>query len=130
MAEPIFKAESYEIVGACFEVYNELGCGFLEAVYQECLEHELRLRQIAFQSQPLLPISYKGQKLTKTYQPDLICYDKIIIELKAVSEITDQHRAQILNYLKATDLPLGLLVNFGASGGVEHQRFARTRAGN
>jgi len=109
----LFQKESYAIRGAVFEVYREMGCGFLEAVYQECLEKELRLRNISFVSQAGVKLIYKGETLEQTYKPDLICYSSIIIELKAVKEICDEHRAQLHNYLKATGLKLGLLVNFG-----------------
>ena len=109
----IYKEESYLIQGAIFEVYRELGAGFLEAVYQECLEKEMRSQQILFESQPTLALFYKQEKLNTTYRPDLICYDKIIIELKAVKDTSDEHRAQLHNYLKATGLRLGFLVNFG-----------------
>ena len=101
------------IRGAVFEVYREMGCGFLEAVYQECLEKELRKQNIPFVSQPELELFYKQEKLQQTYKPDLICYDKITVELKAVKEICDEHRAQLHNYLKATGLQLGFLINFG-----------------
>jgi GxxExxY protein len=116
-AEPyekiLYREESYAIQGAVFEVYHEIGCGFLEAVYQECLEKELRRRGIPFQSQIQLTITYKGEPLKQTYQPDLICYGKIVVELKAVKDLNDEHRAQVFNYLKATGMKLGLLVNFG-----------------
>lgn len=109
----VFKDECYLIQGAVFEVYREMGCGFLEAVYQECLEKELRKRGIPFVAQQLLQLTYKGELLEQTYKPDLICYDSIIIELKALSKTSGEHTAQVLNYLKATGLKLGLLVNFG-----------------
>jgi GxxExxY protein len=109
----LFKEESYLIRGAVFEVYREMGCGFLEAVYQECLEKEFLKQSIPFVSQPVLELFYKKEKLQQSYKPDLICYDKIIIELKAVKEICDEHRAQLHNYLKATGLQLGFLINFG-----------------
>ena len=109
----LFKAESFEIQGAIFDVYREMGCGFLEAVYQECLEKELARRSIPFVAQQKLELRYKGEKLKQTYQPDLICHGRIIIELKAVKEIAPVHKAQVLNYLKASKLRLGLLVNFG-----------------
>jgi len=110
----LFKDESYAIQAAVFEVYREMGAGFLEAVYQECLEKELRFRNIPFRSQAEIQLSYKGEPLFQTYKPDLICYEKIIVELKAVKEIAPEHKAQVLNYLKATGLSLGLLINFGA----------------
>src|ERR1041384_1015539 len=109
----LFKEESYKIVGACFEVYREKGCGFLEPVYQECLEIELRLQGISFTAQKPLALEYKGCALRSKYEPDFIVHDKIILEMKAVLELTDEHRAQVYNYLKATGLALGLLVNFG-----------------
>lgn len=111
--EILFKEECYAIQGAIFEVYRVLGCGFLEAVYQECLEKELAFRNIPFQSQPLLNLTYKGETLNLIYQPDLICYGTIIIEVKALKDVGNEHRAQLFNYLKATGLRLGLLVNFG-----------------
>ena len=111
----IYRAECYEIQGSVFEVYREMGAGFLEAVYQECLERELTLRGIPYTAQPTLELCYKGEMLKQQYLPDLICYDKIIVELKAVKEIALEHQAQILNYLKATGMRLGLLVNFGCS---------------
>jgi GxxExxY protein len=111
--EPLFKEESYKIVGACFEVYREKGCGFLEPVYQECLEIELCTQGIPFFAQRPLPLAYKGIPLRSVYQPDFICYDTIVLEIKALKEVTDEHRAQVLNYLKATGIRLGLLVNFG-----------------
>jgi GxxExxY protein len=111
--ELLFKEESYKIVGACFEVYREKGCGFVEPVYQECMEIELRLQGVPFVPQKPLALEYKGCPLRSKYEPDFVCYDRIVLELKAVSEMTDEHRAQLLNYLKATGLRLGLLVNFG-----------------
>ncbi len=110
----LFEEETYAIRGAIFEVYRELGCGFLEAVYQECLENELAARNIPFVAQPQLNLSYKGVNLNQTYRPDLICYDSVIVELKALSGIAGEHKAQLLNYLKATGHKVGLLVNFGS----------------
>jgi GxxExxY protein len=109
----LFKTESYAIQGAIFEVYREMGCGFLEAVYQECLEKELTLRKIPFMAQKELLLQYKGQFLRQTYKPDFICFDAIIVEIKALSQTTGEHKAQVLNYLKSTGHRLGLLVNFG-----------------
>jgi GxxExxY protein len=125
MVELIFKDEVYAIIGACFEVYNDKGCGFLEAVYQECLEIELELRGIPFQSQAELKLSYKGRALKQRYYPDLFCFGKIIVEIKAVSELADEHRAQVHNYLKATGCRLGLLVNFGQRVKLEYERIVR-----
>jgi len=113
MAEIIFKDESYQIVGACFEVYNEMGCGFLEAVYQECLAWEFRDQNLPCVAQRKLTLNYKHHRLEATYEPDFICFDAIVVELKAVKELSNEHRAQVHNYLKATGFRLGLLVNFG-----------------
>jgi GxxExxY protein len=110
----LFREECYAIQGAVFEVYREMGCGFLEAVYQECMEKELRSRRVPFVAQQELKLTYKGISLEQTYKPDLICYDSIIVELKAFKELTPQHEAQALNYLKATGMKLALLVNFGS----------------
>jgi GxxExxY protein len=119
----LFKDECYAIQGAVFEVYREMGCGFLEAVYQECLGMEFGLRAIPFVSQSQLPLSYKNRSLTQKYIPDFICYDQVIIELKAVKETTPEHTAQLINYLKATGLRVGLLVNFGAYPKATVERF-------
>lgn len=110
----LYKEESYLIRGAVFEVYREMGCGFLEAVYQECLEKELHKQNIPFVSQPELELFYKGEKLKQYYKPDFICYNNIIVEIKAVKEICNEHHAQLHNYLKATSLKLGFLINFGS----------------
>ena len=122
MGDIVYKLESYEIMGACFEVYQEKGAGFLESVYQECLELELRARNIPYQSQPALPLAYKGNQLKSRFQPDFICYGKIILELKAVSAISDEHRAQLQNYLRVTRFQLGLLVNFAHYPKLEYER--------
>ncbi len=113
MGEVIYKDEGYRINGACFEVYKEKGCGFLEDVYQECLEIEFGLQEIDFVAQYPLKLEYKGRPLRKKYIPDFICFGKIIVEIKAVKEITDEHRAQVQNYLRATGYKLGLIINFG-----------------
>ncbi len=123
----LFKEESYGIVGACFEVYREKGCGFLEPVYQECMEIELRLQGIPFVAQRPLSLDYKGVPLRSSYQPDLLCCEKIVLELKAVKELADEHRAQVQNYLKVTRMTLGLLVNFGHFPKVEVVRIAAER---
>jgi len=121
--ELLYKKESYEIVGACFEVYKTMGCGFLEAVYQECLEKEFRNRNIHYESQKEFDLEYKCEKLSHKYKPDFICYDKIIVEIKAVSNLIVEHKAQILNYLNATNCKLGLLINFGHCPKIENERF-------
>jgi GxxExxY protein len=118
----VYKEESHRIMGACFEVYKEKGCGYLEAVYQECLELEFSLQGILFQPKVELALAYKGRPLKQKYVPDFVCFGKIILELKAVSQLNDEHRAQVHNYLRATGYRLGLLVNFGHYPGVEHER--------
>jgi GxxExxY protein len=123
--ELICKDEAYAIIGACFEVDNELGCGFLEAVYQECLDIELTLRGILFRPQAELGLVYKGRPLKQHYQPDFICFERIILEIKAVSDLDDGHRAQVHDYLKATGYRLGLLVNFGQYPKLQYQRIVR-----
>ena len=126
MSELLLHDESYQIRGAVFEVYRDLGCGFLEAVYQECLERELGAQGIPFVAQRELVLQYKGKALTQTYQPDLVCFEKIIVEIKAVNKLSDHHRAQMHNYLKATGLELGMLVNFGHYPKAEIERIVRT----
>jgi GxxExxY protein len=121
----LYKEEAFAIIGACFEVYNEKGCGFLEAVYQECLEIEFELRGLPFRSKADLRLAYKGRQLKQFYQPDFICYEKIIVEIKAISDLSNDHRAQIHNYLKATGHRLGLLVNFGHHPLLEYERIVR-----
>jgi len=118
----IYKEEAYQIMGACFEVYKEKGCGFLEEVYQEALEMELELQGISFSSQQAVSLYYKGQKMSRTYVPDFLIIGKIIVEIKAVDKLTDKHRAQVINYLHSTGLELGLLVNFGHYPKVEWER--------
>ncbi|ESQ90524.1 GTP-binding protein [Asticcacaulis sp. AC460] len=109
----LFENEAYAIRGAVFDVYREMGCGFLEAVYQDCLEREFLSRNIPFVMQPSLSLTYKGQLLPRTYAPDFLCYGQIIVELKSVECLVEQHRAQVLNYLRASGLKLALLINFG-----------------
>jgi GxxExxY protein len=123
--ELIYKEESFAVMGACFEVYNEKGCGFLEAVYQECLEPEFELRGIPFQPQAQLALVYKGRTLRQTYQPDFLCFGKIILEIKAATSLAAEHRAQVHNYLKATGHRLGLLANFGSHPKLEYERIVR-----
>ena len=103
------------------DVHKELGCGFLEAVYQEALEREFASQQIPFKLQPVIQIAYKGKPLDKTYQPDFICYKEIIVEIKAISSLSGIEEAQLINYLKATGLKVGLLINFGAKS-LEYKR--------
>lgn len=118
----LFEEETYAIRGALFEVYKELGCGFLEPVYQECLEKEMRRRKIPSVAQEELKLIYKGEQLQQIYKPDFVCYNQIILEIKAVKEIAPEHRAQVINYLKATGLKLGLLANFGHYPKIEVER--------
>jgi GxxExxY protein len=119
----ILGDECFKIQGAIFEVYRELGSGFLESVYQECLERELHRAGIPFGSQKEIPMTYKGEPLLQHFRADFICYDAVILEIKAVREIAPEHKAQILNYLKATGLQVGLLVNFGSHPKATIQRY-------
>lgn len=122
MNDLLFKDEVYKIVGAAMDVYNEQGVGFLEEVYQECLEIELGLRDIPFVAQKDLPLYYKGRLLKKKYRADFVCYDKIIVEIKALERLTTNEEAQVLNYLKATGLEVGVLINFGSRNKMEWDR--------
>ncbi len=124
--EILFKDESYRIMGACFEVYKEEGCGFVEEVYQESLEMEFGYQDIPAIPKPHLDIAYKGVTLKKKFEPDFVCFGKIVVELKAVKKLLDEHRAQLFNYLKAGNFQLGLLVNFGHHPQVEWERIVRT----
>ena len=133
MTEILFKDESYRIVGSsdrrivgsCFEVYNEQGCGFVEPVYQECLEIEFGFRGVPVHAQQRLQLSYKGKNLRQVYIPDFICYGQIIVEIKAASRLCDEYRAQVHNYLKSTGFRLGLLINFGHHPKLEYERVVR-----
>ena len=128
MADILFKDESYKIVGACFEVYNQKGFGFTEPIYHECLSNEFSMQNIPFVSQSELLLSYKDVVLfEQKFRPDFICYEKIIVEIKSVSALTDAHRAQILNYLHSTGFDLGLLINFGVFPKLVYERFACNR---
>lgn len=118
----VFQDESYAVVGAAMDVYYKLGCGFLEPVYQEALAYEFGLRNIPFTSQTELPIKYKDYVLQKRYRADFVCYEKIIVEIKALSALTPVDWAQLLNYMKASQFRVGLLFNFGSSGCLEQKR--------
>ena len=118
----VYKEESYKIIGAAFKVYNNLGHGFLEAVYQEALEIEFERQGIPYEREKELSIIYDGVQLKQTYKADFVCDGKIIVELKAVSELVDAHRSQVYNYLHATGYRLGLLLNFGCSDELEKER--------
>jgi len=109
----LHKEECYQIQGAIFEVYREMGNGFLESVYQECLGKEFLKRSIPFVEHPELKLFYKEEPLSQIYIPDFVCHESIIVELKALSATSGAHKSQVLNYLKATKMNLGLLVNFG-----------------
>lgn len=126
MSELILANLTYKIIGACIEVHSQLGCGFLESVYQEALSLELEERNIPYQKEKLLKINYKNKLLSKKYIADFVCFDKIIVELKALSTLASDHEAQLLNYLKATGFELGLLVNFGAKK-LEYRRMILTK---
>ena len=117
-------AEVFQIQGAIFEVNGELGTGFLEAVYQEALALEFTSRRIPFVAKPILRLAYKGTMMAQTYSPDFICFDRVLVELKAVSDLAAEHRAQVINYLRATRLRLGLLVNFGGAPKARIERLA------
>ena len=122
MTELALKDEVYVVIGAAIEVHRELGSGFLEPVYQEAMEMELQSQAIPFESQKRLAIVYKGYPLQKEYVADLVCYEQIIVELKALDRLTGKEEAQVLNYLKATGLRVGLLINFGSTGKLEWKR--------
>ncbi len=123
MSELLFRDEVYEIIGAAIEVHKELGNGFLEPVYQECLEIELSKRKILFKSQEKLTLFYKNVALKKEYIPDFICFDKIIVEIKSLERLSNIEVAQLINYLKATKLKVGILINFGSRGKLEWKRY-------
>ncbi len=129
MAELLFPEESYAIMGACFAVYKDKGCGFNEPVYQECMEIELAHLGIPFEAQRELRLTYRGKALRSKFVPDLICFERIIVELKAVSKLADEHEAQVLNYLHATRMELGILANFGHWPKLESRRIALSNQG-
>jgi len=120
--ELLFKEEVYQIVGAAIEVHKNMGIGFMEAVYQECLEVELKERNIQFDSQRQVQIHYKDKLINKYYIPDLICYGEIVVELKAIEQLTGREEAQIINYLRATKYRIGILINFGSKTKLEWKR--------
>lgn len=126
MTEIIYKDEVYAIIGAAMEVYNQLGTGFLEPVYQEVLEIECVARKIPTKPQNEITIYYKDKPIKKTYLVDFFCYDKIIVEIKALDKLTSREEAQLINYLKASEVQVGLLINFGARPSLEWRRFVLT----
>ena len=126
-SELLFKDEVYQVVGAAFAVMNELGSGYLEAVYQESMELELGFRSIPFERQEPIPVQYKGVTLKKSYCADLLRFGKLLIELKAQECLTGQDLGQVLNYLKATGIEVAVLINFGRGNRVEWKRIVRTQ---
>ena len=120
----LYKKESYDIIGAAMEVHNELGPGFLESVYHEALSIEFEDRKIPFSSEKTLEVVYKQRVLNKYFEADFICFDQIIVEIKAVTELNNIHKAQVINYLKATGRKLGILINFGEES-LEYERLVR-----
>lgn len=126
MSDLLFPKESYDIIGAALEVHSQLGCGFTEPVYQEALAEELRLLHIPFEREKVFTVTYKGKELSKDFRVDFLCFNKIIVELKAVSDFVEEHYAQVYNYLKVTGMQLGLLINFGKTS-LEYKRLPATR---
>ena len=126
MVELLYKDEVYAIVGAAMEVYNQLGAGFSEAIYQETLEIEVDSRNIPNNPQANIFIEYKNQTLKNFFKPDLICFEKIVVEIKALDRLTSREDSQLLNYLKITGMPVGLLINFGADKNLEWKRMVFT----
>jgi len=121
--ENLFKEEGYKLMGAAFEVYNELGCGLLEEIYQQALEIEFKLREVPFESKKQLEVYYKSRKLDKIYIPDLYVFNGIIVELKSVSELIPEHESQLFNYMKITKTKVGYLINFGHKDELEWKRY-------
>ena len=119
----MFEDEGYKLMGAAFEVYNQLGYGMAEEIYQQSLEIELELRQVPFLSKRELDVFYKGRKLETFYKPDLFVFDAVVVELKAVSELISEHSAQLFNYLRVTQQPVGYLINFGHQKDLQWKRF-------
>ena len=119
----MFKQEGYDLIGAAFEVYNQIGYGMAEEVYQQSLEIELGLRGLPFQSKGELQMFYKGWRLETCYRPDLVVFGRIVVELKAVKELVAEHQAQLFNYMRIAQQPVGYLINFGAKGGLKWDRF-------
>ena len=123
MTELILKDESYAVIGAAMEVHRVLGPGFLEKVYQEAMQLELSALRIPFEAEKPIGIDYKGQCLTQRYYADLVCFEQIIVEMKALKQLSGKEDAQLLNYVRATGFKVGLLINFGSHGKLEHKRF-------
>jgi GxxExxY protein len=121
--EFVFQQEGYDFMAAAFEVYNEIGYGMAEEIYQQSLEIELSLRKIPFLTRQELKVYYKGHKLTTRYKPDLLVCGGIVVELKAVTELSPEHEAQLFNYMRVSRLAVGYLVNFGHKGDLQWKRF-------
>lgn len=119
----MFKEEGYKLMGAAFEVYNQLGYGMAEEIYQQSLEIELQLRGIPFITKPELQVAYKGRELNTKYRPDVFVFRGIVVELKAVSELLPEHEAQLFNYMRVARQPVGYLINFGHKGDLQRKRF-------
>ena len=128
MCNFLLKGETHQIIGCCYNVYNQMGSGFLEAVYQECLELEFAQKHIPADAQLELDIFYHNQLLRQKYIPDFICFGEVIVEIKAVKALAPEHTAQLLNYLKITNKKVGLLVNFASYPKIEYKRIANTRS--
>ena len=126
MSDLLYPKESYAIIGAAIEVHKQLGCGFTEYVYQEAFAEELKLREIPFEREKVFTVIYKGKELSKEFRADFVCCNRIIVELKAVSDFTEEHYAQVYNYLKASGLQLGLLINFSKTS-LEYKRIPAAR---
>ncbi len=124
--ELLYKEEVYQIIGAAIEVHKELGPGFLESIYEECMMIESKKRRMPHETQVRIPVYYHGIKLTREFIADYIGYGKIIVEFKCIPKLTTVEEAQIINYLKATGLKVGLLINFGSQGKLEWRRFVRS----
>ncbi|MEO8434589.1 MAG: GxxExxY protein [Pyrinomonadaceae bacterium] len=128
VANPLLKdPRTYAIIGAAMEVHRQLGCGFLEPVYQQALAVEFELREIPFYKEERIPIHYKGRLIEHRYSPDFICFDSIVVELKALARLSGTEEAQVINYLKATGCEIGLLLNFG-NRSLEHRRFVFSKS--
>ena len=125
MSDLILKEEVYAVVGAAIDVHRELGPGFVESVYQEAMEIELSARDLPFVAQQPISVLYKGLTLKKQFFADLVCFGQIIVEIKALSHLSGTEKAQLLNYLKGTGLPVGILINFGSPGRLEWQRLVK-----
>jgi GxxExxY protein len=119
----MYEQQGYDLMGAAFEVYNEIGYGMAEEIYQQCLEIELKLRSIPFESKRQLTLAYKEHDLTTKYIPDLFVYGEIVVELKAHKDLDSDHEAQLFNYMRIANQPVGYLINYGIKSGLQWKRF-------